>query len=86
MYEIRTVKMTHGYIWYLAKRLVLEIWWLLVLCHLKVDGNQLVMDVALFCNQGNAARGRRERGSIKFEECHVVKYCCIVYGRSPVFP
>ena len=73
------VKVTHDYIWYLAKRLVLEVRWLLVLCHLKVDGNQFVLDVALFGNQGNAVRGGRERSSVKFEGYHDVKDYCGMY-------
>ena len=64
--------MTHGYIWDLAKGLVLEVRRLLMLCHLKVDGNELVADVDLFSNQGNAARAGGHRGSVKFE-CHDVK-------------
>ena len=64
--------MTHGYIWYLAKRLVLEVRWLLVLCRLKVDGNELILDIAFFGNQGNAARAGGNRGSVKFE-CHELK-------------
>ena len=64
--------MTHGYIWYLAKRLVLEVCWLLVFCRLKVDGNELIRDIAFFSNQSDAARARGERGSVKFE-CHEVK-------------
>jgi hypothetical protein len=60
---------THGHIWYLAKRLVLEVWWLLVLCRIKIDGNHLVLEVALFGNQGNAARAGGHRDSVNFE-CH----------------
>ena len=60
---------THGYIWYLAKRLVLEVRWLLVLGRLHVDGNDLVRDVPLFRYQGHAARAGRQRRSVKFE-CH----------------
>ena len=72
--------MTHGYIWYLAKRLVLEVWWLLVLCHIKIDGNHLVLEVALFGNQGNAARASGHRASVNFE-CHdsevkLSQHCC----------
>jgi hypothetical protein len=63
---------THADIWYLAKRLVLEVRWLLVLCHHKVDGNELVWDVELFRDQGNTARAGGHRGSVKFE-CHEVK-------------
>jgi hypothetical protein len=55
-HKIRKGKVTHDYIWYLAKRLVLEVRWLLMLCRLKVDGNELVLDVAFFGNQSNAAR------------------------------
>jgi hypothetical protein len=62
---------THADIWYLAKRLVLEVRWLLVFCHLKVDWNELVWDIKLFRNQGNAARAGGHRGSVKFE-CHEV--------------
>lgn len=51
---------------------MLEVRWLLVLRHLKVDGNELVRDVALLGNQGNAARTGGQRGSVKFE-CHEVK-------------
>jgi hypothetical protein len=47
---------THDYIRYLAKWLVLEVRRLLVLCHLKVDGNQLILEVPFFGNQSNAAR------------------------------
>jgi len=72
LHKIREGKVTHDYIWYLAKRLVLEVGWLLVLCRLKVDGNELVLEVALFGNQGNAARAGGQRGSVKFE-CHKVK-------------
>ena len=35
---------------------MLEVRRLLVLSHLKVDGNELVWKVALFGDQGNAAR------------------------------
>ena len=55
-HKIRKEKLTHDYVWYLAKRLVLEVRWLLVLRRLKVDGNDLVLEVALFGDQGNAAR------------------------------
>jgi hypothetical protein len=71
-HKIRKGKATHADIWYLAKRLVLEVRWLLVLCYHKVDGNELVWDVKLFRNQGNAARAGGHRGSVKFE-CHEVK-------------
>jgi len=70
--EIKERKVTHGYIWNLAKGLVLEVGWLLVLCYLKVDGNDLVLEVALFGYQGNATRAGGQRGSVKFE-CHEVK-------------
>ena len=60
---------THRYVWYLAKRLVLEVRWLLVLGRLHVDGNDLIRDVALFGYQGHAARAGRQRRSVKFE-CH----------------
>ena len=53
------MKVTHGHIWYLAKRLVLEVRWLLVLSRPKVDGNDLVRDMTLFGDQGNAARAGR---------------------------
>ncbi len=66
--------MTHGYIWYLTKRLVLEVRRLLVLCHRKVDRDELILDIALFSNQGHAARAGGLRGSVKFElGCHGVK-------------
>lgn len=55
-HKIRKAKVTHGDVWYLAKRLVLEVRRLLVLCHHNVDGNELVLDVAFFGNQSNAAR------------------------------
>ena len=64
--------MTHDYIRYLAKRLVLEVGRLLVLCHLEVDGNELILEVPFFSNQCNAARAGGQRGSVKFE-CHEVK-------------
>lgn len=66
--------MTHDYIWYLAKGLVLDVRWLLMLSRLKLDGNDLVPHVDLFGNQGNAARAGGQRRSVKFE-CHD-KYCC----------
>jgi hypothetical protein len=47
---------THHYVWHLAKRLVLEVRRLLVLAFHKVDGNELVRDVALLGYQGHAAR------------------------------
>jgi len=78
-HKIKKGKLTHGNIWYLAKRLVLEVRRLLVLCHLKVDGNDLVLEVALFSNQGNAARAGGLRDSVKFE-CHEVRYCCRMWG------
>jgi hypothetical protein len=65
---------THDYIWYLAKGLVFEIRRLLMLSRLKLDGNDLVPDVDLFGNQGNAARAGGHSESVKFE-CHD-KYCC----------
>ena len=58
-HKIRKGKVTHDYIRYLAKRLVLEVGRLLVLCHLKVDGNELILDVPFFGNQSNAARAGR---------------------------
>jgi hypothetical protein len=47
---------THGYIWYLAERLVLEVRRLLVLAATDVDGDEFIRDVALFGYQGHAAR------------------------------
>jgi hypothetical protein len=47
---------THHYVWHLAKRLVLEVRRLLVLAFHKVDGNELVRDIALLGYQGHAAR------------------------------
>ena len=72
-HNIRKGKVTHDYIWYLAKRLVLDMRWLLMLSCLKLYRNDLVPDVDLFGNQGNAARAGGHRGSVKFE-CHD-KYC-----------
>jgi hypothetical protein len=69
---MREGTVTHDDIRYLAKRLVLEMRWLLVLCRLKVDRNELVLEVALFGNQGNTACAAGLRGSVKFE-CHEVK-------------
>jgi hypothetical protein len=66
-HKLRKGKVTHGYIWYLAKRLVLEVQWLLVLSRPNVDGNDLILEVALFGNQGNAARAGGYRGSVDFE-------------------
>ena len=71
--------MTHADIWYLAKWMVLEVGLLLVLCHQKVNGNELVWDVKLFCNQGHAAGAGGHRASVKFE-FHEVKYCCRMSG------
>ena len=55
-HKIRKGKSTHDDVWYHAKRLVLEVRWLLVLRRLNVDENELVLEVALFGDQGNAAR------------------------------
>ena len=72
LYKIRGGEVTYGYIWYLAKRLVLDVRCLLVLSRVEVDGNDLVAEVALFGNQSNATRAGGLRDSVKFE-CHKVK-------------
>ena len=64
------VTTTHGYIWYLAKRLVLDVWLLLMLARLEVDSNELILDVALFGYQGYAARAGGYRHSVKFKCRH----------------
>ncbi len=76
-------EVTHGYVRYLAKRLVLEVRRLLMLCRLKVNGNDLVWDVAFFGYQGHAARAGGQRGSVKFEG-HGVKLLYHRYGCSVV--
>jgi hypothetical protein len=45
----------------------MEVRRLLVLCRLKVNGNDLVWDVAFFGYQDHAACGGGQRGSVKFE-------------------
>jgi hypothetical protein len=60
-------KTTHDYVWHLAKRLVLEVGWLLVLACREVDGNELIGDVALFCYEDHAARARGSWSSVKFK-------------------
>jgi len=61
---------THDYIGYLAKRLVLEMRGLLVLGHPEVDGNEFIRDVALFGYHGHFARAGRQRCSVKYDWCH----------------
>ena len=49
-------KVTHGYIWHLAERLVLEVCRPFVLARCEIDGNELIGDVALFGYEGHATR------------------------------
>jgi hypothetical protein len=61
--------MTHAYIRYLAIRVVLEVRRLLMFGRLKVDGNELIRDVAFFGYYRHNARVGGHLGSVKFE-CH----------------
>jgi hypothetical protein len=60
---------THDYVWHLAKRLVREVRWLLVLAHHTVDENDFIGDVKLSGNEGDATRGSGRSESVK-SECH----------------
>jgi hypothetical protein len=80
---------THDDIRYLTKRLVLEVRWLFMLCRFKVDWDELVVEVALFGNQGNTTCAGGHRDSVKFERHQVklsVKCGDGMIGVPPLFP
>lgn len=58
---------THHYVWYLAKRLVLQEGRLLMFSFHQLDCDDLIRDVALPGNQSHAARAGGHGGSVKFE-------------------